>query len=273
MNHRAAELSVEILYQDNHLLVVNKPPGLATMGAQDGRPTLHQWACRDIARRFNKPGKVFIGVVHRLDQPTSGVVVLARTSKAASRLSAQFAAKSSTGSRERNTGVQKQYLAILRGCVDVQTRWSDHLYKDDHAKRMRVANHDSRRPADGNAETPKLAVTDVSPLSVTADFSLVEIELATGRKHQIRVQSAHHGSPVVGDFKYDGQPPGTRLMLHAMRLTIEHPTKKHAMTFLAPPPDDFVDQAKSLGLEIGSLRSKLANGAEKNAFDANLSPK
>lgn len=236
--------SVEVLYEDNHLLVVNKPAGLATMGAEDGRPTLHAWACRDIGQRFHKPGKVFIGVVHRLDQPTSGVVVLARTSKAASRLSAQFAAKS-----DDNAVIDKRYLAILHGCVDGEVRWSDHVFKDDQARRMRVAGPHELETQNGPQSQAKIAVTDVFPLSVTAEHSLVKIRLQTGRKHQIRVQSASHSHAVVGDFKYDDQPPGTRLMLHASSLTFQHPTKKESMTFVAPAPEDFRSKAESLGLD------------------------
>ena len=222
----SASPAIERLYEDNHLLVLNKPPGLATMG-DPGRPTLHQWACQDIARRYNKPGKVFLGVVHRIDKPTTGVVVFARTSKAASRLSPQFA-------RQGSGGTEKLYAALLRGQIDRSETWTDKLRKDDAARRMII----DRRGQD--------AQTDVTIVQSNSRATLCQMRLRTGRKHQIRVQSAARNHPILGEFKYAGDPPGSRLMLHAWQLTLEHPTQKVPITFTAPLPQDFQSAASQL---------------------------
>ncbi|MEO9595261.1 pseudouridine synthase, partial [Rhodopirellula bahusiensis] len=125
---------VDVIYEDNHLLVVNKPTKLATMGAA-GQPTLHGLGCDYIRRTRNKPGKVYLGIVSRLDSMTSGVIVLARTSKAASRLTPQFANHS-------GDGAQKTYLAAVSGRVEQQQgELVDDVYKDETAHRMRVAHH------------------------------------------------------------------------------------------------------------------------------------
>lgn len=213
---------ISVLHEDNHLLVVNKPAGIATMGTE--APTMHSMACDYLREKYNKPGNVFVGIVSRLDTMTSGTLVMARTSKAAARLTKQFA---STG---EDSSV-KIYLAILEGRFEQDAaRIKNHVWKDDKAKRMRVV------PADHSGGKP--ATTDFVTLAATPECSLVAARIRTGRKHQIRVQFAHLGNPVWGDRKYRGRqafPEG--IALHSWRLRITHPTlKEHGWYTSAPPP-------------------------------------
>lgn len=216
--------SLDILYEDNHLLVVNKPAGLATMGAASGN-TLHGLAADYLKRKFNKPGKAFVGIVSRLDTITSGVLVLARTSKAASRLSAQFA--------DHHRGAGKIYLAAVAPRIaDKSGCWSDWLAKDERAHRMRVVS--------ATAPQAKRAKLKYARIGDQNDYSLMAVGLETGRKHQVRVQFADHGHPVIGDRKYGSQRPfAGGVALHSWRLQIVHPTRRETMTFSAPPPSSW----------------------------------
>ncbi len=216
---------LEILYEDNHLLVVNKPAGIATMGAESG-PTVHWMAAEYLKRACNKPGRAFVGVVSRLDSMTTGVLVLARTSKAASRLSAQFANKS-------DTNLSKIYLAVVAGQLD-QPRGDlvDFVRKDDAARRMRVVA--------SSAAGAQRAGLRYFTLGARDDVSLLAVQLLSGRKHQIRVQLAERGNAVVGDRKYGSRlafPAG--VALHSWRLQISHPTKRESMWFEAGPPQSW----------------------------------
>jgi len=209
-----------VLYEDNHLLVIDKPAGLPTMGGVSG-PTAHALAARYLKDKYAKPGNVFVGIVSRLDAMTSGVLVLARTSKAAARLSQQF--------RESRPG--KRYLAVVEGRPHPAAgSLADTVYKDDAAHRMRCAQ--GQAVASGQA-----AELHYETLATRGDRALLAIALITGRKHQIRVQWASRGHPVWGDRKYEAVSRMKRgIALHAWQLTIEHPTRKEPMTFLAPPP-------------------------------------
>jgi 23S rRNA pseudouridine1911/1915/1917 synthase len=215
----AAPLS--ILYEDNHLLAINKPAGLATMGAIAARPTAVGLAREYIKRKYCKPGNVYLGVVSRLDAVASGVLLLARTSKAAARLTDQF----------RRGTVEKVYLALVEGRLEPRAGgWQDYLIKDEAAQRMRVTPF--ARPGS------KIAELHYRRLSANSHVSLVEITLLTGRKHQIRVQFASRGRAILGDTKYGSSasfPQG--IALHAYRLTIEHPTKKTPVHFEASLPE------------------------------------
>lgn len=208
------------LYLDNHLLVVDKPAGKLVQGDITGDRDLLTEAKEYIKEKFDKPGNVFIGLVHRLDRPTSGVLVMARTSKAAARLSEQF----------RNRSTDKRYLAIVEGRLDQQGEAVDGIVKKEEGG-VRIVRPDHPKA--------KKAVLRWRTLSVDGRRSLVELELVTGRKHQIRAQLAKLGAPVLGDFRY-GNPTkfgdGRGIALHACSLTIEHPTKREPMTFTSPPP-------------------------------------
>lgn len=243
--------AVEILFEDNHLLVVNKPAGLATMGSGEA-PSLHRWACDYIRQRYNKPGKVYLGIVHRLDAMTSGVLVLARTSKAAARLSEQF--------RQRNAGPEKTYLAVVAGHVTPLTgRLHDQIFKDEAAHRMRLLNRSSARPGSvtgfgqpAKSEAAAEAILDYyvlrqSEIDSVRDrrssaYTLVAVQLKTGRKHQIRVQFADRGHVVWGDAKYGDRNhrmqdrDGNGIALHAASLSIVHPVSKQRLQFRCQPP-------------------------------------
>jgi 23S rRNA pseudouridine1911/1915/1917 synthase len=214
---------LEIIFEDNHLLVVNKPPGLATMGAESG-PTVHSLACEYIAQKYRKPGKVFLGIVHRLDSMSSGVLVLARTSKAAARLSDQF--------RKSGEGPRKIYLAVVEGdVVEPRGLWRDWIVKNEAAHRMEAATASTVGAVDAELEYQVIRRMDEE-----GKGSLIAVRLMTGRKHQIRVQFADRGHAILGDIKYDAARQTFRgIALHAWSLTIHHPTKAEPMTFRTLP--------------------------------------
>ncbi len=206
-----------ILYEDNHLLVVDKPAGLATVGVSPMENSLAKVAKEYIKQKYRKPGNVFVGVVSRLDSMVSGVIVLARTSKAAARLSEQF----------RTGEVAKRYWAIVEGRVEPdESTLIDHLIKDDAARRMRVTTSGGQR-----------AELRYRELSRFQNQTLLEVELKTGRKHQIRTQLSSRGWSIVGDRKYGSrQPFATGIGLHCVALKFTHPTRKTAMAFRCCPP-------------------------------------
>jgi 23S rRNA pseudouridine1911/1915/1917 synthase len=213
-------MPLEILYEDNHLLAVAKPPGLPSQGAAAGRQSLVTLAKQYLKRKYRKPGNVYLGVVSRLDSPTSGVVVLARTSKAAARLSQQF----------RQRSVQKIYWALVEGQLDPPAaECVDWVAKHERQQRMAVV----ARGASGALE----ARLSYRRLKKFRETSLLEIELTTGRKHQIRVQLADRGHPIVGDRKYGSERKfGQGIALHCRRLVIEHPIKHTPVELIAPLP-------------------------------------
>jgi 23S rRNA pseudouridine1911/1915/1917 synthase len=206
-----------VLYEDNHLLVVDKPAGIATMGSVSGERTIARLASSYLKQRYNKPGNAFVGVVSRLDRLVSGVLVLARTSKAASRLSEQF----------RNATVDKRYVALVAGKLQPSSAWqelTDWILKDESAQRMRVVPQ-----AQAGALCARLRYRT---LAASRSASLLEVELLTGRKHQIRLQLAEAGHPILGDSKYESNRKfSSGIALHCRQLTIEHPTQRHSMTF------------------------------------------
>ncbi|MEO1528848.1 MAG: RluA family pseudouridine synthase, partial [Planctomycetota bacterium] len=225
--------TVQVLYEDNHLLVVNKPAGLATMGAQSGEASVHQWACDYLRKKYNKPGNVFVGVVSRLDAKTTGTLVLARTSKAASRLSIQFGGPGKH--KKVSTKAVKIYLAVVEGHLEHDSRLTatgtliDSVWKDETAMRMRTAT--------SPREDAKEARLEYELLHQSADAALVAVRLATGRKHQIRLQFADRGHPILGDRKYGSRvafPSG--VALHSWRLLISHPTTEERMELTAELP-------------------------------------
>ena len=217
---------LEVIYEDNHLLAVVKPAGLATMGLSDGRETLLTVAKDYIKRRYNKPGNVFLGVVSRLDAPVTGVVILARTSKSARRLTEQF--------RERT--VDKTYWAIVEGLVDPpKAECSDWIGPDKRHRRMWIVG-----PTAPDAKQARLEYRRLDTLKKNTSF--LEIKLHTGRKHQIRLQLADREYPILGDRKYGSQRPWPAgIALHARRLQITHPVKGTPMELEAPLPKAWQD--------------------------------
>jgi 23S rRNA pseudouridine1911/1915/1917 synthase len=213
--------SLPVLYEDNHLLAVNKPAGLPTMGAIRGRATAVDAAKAYLKQKYQKPGNVYLGVMSRLDAPVSGVLLLARTSKAAARLTEQF----------KGGTVEKTYWALVEGDLSSAAgEWRDAVLKDEAAERMRVV-------AAGRAGA-KQAVLRYRRLAEAGDgVVLVEIELLTGRKHQIRVQFASRGHPIFGDRKYGSSVPfPIGIALHSRRLAVEHPVKNERIELEAPLP-------------------------------------
>lgn len=222
--------SLDILYEDNHLLVVNKPAVLATMGVSPEEPSLVV-DCKDyLKKKYAKPGNVYLGVVSRIDSWVTGVIVFARTSKAAKRLNQQF--------RERT--VEKSYLAIVAESLpETSGELEDWVIKDDQRRRMIVT-----RPETPGAKLAKLSYQRLAQIETgkrsggnPAIQSLLSIQLLTGRKHQIRVQLSNLGCPIVGDRKYDsGAKFANGIALHAQSLAFDHPTNKTRLTFQCDPP-------------------------------------
>ncbi len=216
-----SSLDLEVLYEDNHLLVINKPAGLATMGVTPGERSAVTLVANYIKDKYQKPGNVFVGVVSRLDSMVSGVLVLARTSKAASRLSEQF--------RDRST--EKRYLAVVIGLIEAGG-WQTvhhHVIKDERLHRMKIVPATHPGAQDARLRFRSLASTE--------GRTLLEVDLLTGRKHQIRLQLSALGMPILGDSKYDSTarfPAG--IALHAGRLGLKHPTREERLVFTAPLP-------------------------------------
>ncbi len=211
---------LDVLYEDNHLLVVNKPAMLPTMGVAEEKPSLLSIAKEYIRRKYNKPGNVYLGIVSRLDAPVTGVVLLARTSKAAGRLSEQF----------RQRDVEKLYWAVVEGQVAPgKGRLVDFLRKDERHRKMHVTN-----PNASDAQRAELAYR---VLKSEPDQSLLEVRLLTGRKHQIRLQLSHAGMPIVGDRKYGSTRRfASGIALHSRKLAITHPVSKMQLEIEAPLP-------------------------------------
>ena len=205
---------MDILYLDNHLLVVRKPAGLLIQGDHTADKNLLDMGKAYLKGAFGKPGNVFLGLVHRLDRPVSGVVVFARTSVAARRLSDQF----------RRRTVEKHYIALVEGKVVKTGRLVHHIAR--RQTKSRIVSHAGQR-----------AELSFERLAYRHGISCIRVNLATGRHHQIRVQFAHIGHPIVGDFKYGSRKPfpNRAIGLHAQALRVTHPTKKERMTFEAEP--------------------------------------
>jgi 23S rRNA pseudouridine1911/1915/1917 synthase len=208
-----------ILYEDNHLLGVLKPGGMLTQGDRTGDVTALALAKRYIKQKYGKPGNVFMGLVHRIDRPVSGVLLLARTSKAASRLAREFHARR----------VDKTYLAVVTGRVEG---------RDGELVSWIERDHNRSRAAARPSAKAKKAVLVYRVLGRRSDFTLVELSPGTGRHHQIRVQLAGISHPIVGDLKYGAEKPlpDRTIALHAARICVKHPTNDEAITVEAPPP-------------------------------------
>ncbi|MEG0986344.1 MAG: pseudouridine synthase [Clostridia bacterium] len=213
---RAGRYEVGVLYLDNHLLVVRKPVNMPVQEDASGDLDLLTAMKAYIGEKFQKPGSVYLGLVHRLDRPVGGVMVLARTSKAAARLCAAFA----------EHAVAKRYLAILEGVLGEQVTLTDYLLKGTDGM-VRVVGEQT--------QGAKRASLTSRPLAVNAGRTLAQIELMTGRSHQIRVQHAARHLPLWGDQRYGHGVPGEQLALWAYSLAFAHPTTKQEMAFIDLP--------------------------------------
>lgn len=224
-------ISPEVIYEDNHLLGVVKPSGLPVQPDASGDLSLDVVVKRYLKEKYNKPGDVYLGLVHRLDRPTSGVMVLARTDKAAGRMAELF--------RKRALG--KTYLALVecKAVPEKEARLTDDLVPLENGG-MRVAA-DART----GAKSRKAELSYRLLRTVQGGRALLRVELHTGVKHQIRCQLAARGMPVVGDFRYGpfGGPAtpepvagGRAILLHASELEFEHPVRREPVLLTAPPP-------------------------------------
>lgn len=211
-----------ILHEDNHIIVVLKPQGVPTCGDESGDDSLLEQVRRYIKETYNKPGNVYVGLVHRLDRPTGGVMVFAKTSKAASRLAEQM----------RSGDFEKRYLAVLAGVPkEPQAKLVNYL------KKNAVNNMVYLCPP--TTDGAKMASLEYAVKEEKGGCALVEVKLHTGRTHQIRVQMAGIGAPVYGDMRYGGESAKKgNLALWAYSLTFTHPVTKERLRFMAGPPED-----------------------------------
>ena len=207
----------DILYEDNHVLVALKPPNMLSQGDATGDTDLLTELREYIRETYHKPGNVYLGLVHRLDRPVGGLMVFAKTSKAASRLSAQMTA--------HNMG--REYLCVVNGEAEDQFTLTDYLVKDEMKNRMVVCEADTRGS--------KMAILHGRCVARREGTSLCAIRLETGRNHQIRVQMSNIGLPLWGDNRYGGGIPGQQIALWGYKLSFEHPTTHRVMTFHAMP--------------------------------------
>ena len=215
---------MEVLYEDNHIIAVNKTCNEIVQGDKTGDTPLSEIVKAYIKEKYNKPGDVFLGVTHRLDRPTSGVVLFARTSKALTRLNEMF------NSHEQ---IRKTYWAIVQGCPKVpEARLENWLTRNEQLNKSFIA-----KPG---AKESKLAILSYKSLVRGEHYTLLEINLETGRHHQIRCQLAAIGCPVKGDLKYGAKRsnPDGGICLHARKIEFIHPVKKENICITAPVPDD-----------------------------------
>lgn len=216
--------ALPVLYEDNHLLAVAKPAGMLTQADRTGDADALEIARADVKARHGKPGNVFLGLVHRLDRPVSGVLLFARTSKAAARLADAF----------RTRRVTKRYLAVVEGTPRGATdEWQTH-----EARLTYGPTGTARVAAPGTPDAVRASLA-WRALAAHSGRTLVEVDLHTGRKHQIRAQLAALGAPVVGDLRYGAPAPladGRGIALHAARLVVPHPTRDEHVELAAAPP-------------------------------------
>ncbi len=213
----------DILFEDNHLIIINKKPSQIVQGDETGDEPLSEMVKSYIKKKYNKPGEVFLGVTHRLDRPVSGAVMFARTSKALERLNGML--------KERT--ITKIYWAVVKQMPPVEEgKLIHYLRKDQEKKRSWVSDHPTREG--------KRAELDYRLINRSDHYSLLEVTLHTGRHHQIRAQLAKIGSPVKGDVKYGYDRANTdrSIHLHARRLEFIHPVSKQPVTVTAPVPDE-----------------------------------
>lgn len=217
--------NLQVLFEDNHLLIVNKRPGDIVQGDKTGDTPLSEIVKEYIAKKYNKPGAVYLGVVHRLDRPTSGIVVFARTSKALARLNKLFS--------ERET--QKTYWAIVKNSPEKASDTLVHYLRRNPKQNKSYANKNE-------VPNSKKAILHYSILKKLDRYTLIEIELETGRHHQIRAQLSAIGCPIKGDLKYgfDRSNKDGSIHLHARRLSFMHPIKKESVSIVAAPPLDVI---------------------------------
>ncbi|MGQ1946884.1 RluA family pseudouridine synthase [Geofilum sp. OHC36d9] len=216
-------MNLEILYEDNHLIAVNKTGSDLVQGDDTGDEPLSDKVKAYIKKKYNKPGEVYLGVVHRLDRPVSGVVLFARTSKALGRMNKMFQDKE----------VKKTYWAVVKELPEEDEATLRHFILKDSKKNKSYAFPKMRSGA-------KEAILSYKMISSSASFHLLEVDLQTGRHHQIRCQLAKIGCPIRGDLKYgfSRSNPNGGITLHARKIRFNHPVTKEALEIVAPVPRD-----------------------------------
>lgn len=232
LQQTGAGSDVEIIYEDNHLLLVNKPAGLLSQADISGRADLVSLAKAYLIKEYNKPGGAWLGLVHRLDQPVAGLIILAKTSKAAGRLSSQI----------REDRIDKYYLAVCHGLVEPSSAcWEDQISRRKKAGKFFLQDQ-PKSTKDFQACSLSYRRLSYQPKE---KLSLLEIKLLTGRRHQIRVQTSARGWPLVGDRLYgrttalDKASPGPALF--AYKLAFDHPISGDRMTFMIKPKQVIFD--------------------------------
>lgn len=226
-----ADLENRILYEDNHLLIVNKAVGDIVQGDKTGDECLAETYKAFLARRDDKPGKVFLGIPHRLDRPVSGVTVFAKTSKALERLAAQF----------REGAIHKTYWALCCNKPEPEEgHLTDWMVRNEKQNKSYIVG-DGGRPKPAGHPDAKRAELKYRYLYSTDRYHLLEVDLLTGRHHQIRCQLSHLGCPIKGDLKY-GAPrsnPDGGICLHAHHIRLIHPVKQTELSVTAPVPSSW----------------------------------
>ena len=227
---------MEIIYEDNHIIAVNKTCNEIVQGDKTGDTPLSETVKAYIKEKYNKPGEVFLGVTHRLDRPTSGVVLFARTSKALTRLNEMFREKSSSLPFREGSGlgpIKKTYWAIVQGAPkQSEARLENWLVRNEAQNKSYIA-----KPG---AKEAKQAILSYKMLAKGENYTLLEVNLETGRHHQIRCQLAAIGCPIKGDLKYGAKRsnPDGGICLHARQIEFIHPVSKQNICITAPVPND-----------------------------------
>ncbi len=209
---------LNVIYEDNHIIVVEKPCNVPSQADKTTDKDMLTLVKSYIKEKYQKPGEVYLGLVHRLDRPVGGIMVFARTSKGASRLSEAI----------RTNNFSKKYLAVVNGTFDNKTGcFEDYLFKDEALNKSKVVSKDKKGA--------KLAKLSYEVIGEANGNSLVKINLETGRHHQIRVQFSNAGHALIGDQKYGKSNPGVQIALWAYELEFKHPTKDEIMKFNCYP--------------------------------------
>lgn len=219
---------LKIIYEDNHIIAVNKPSGMLVQGDKTGDETLGEVVKKYLKEKYQKPGDVYLGVTHRIDRPVSGVLLFARTSKALTRLNELF----------KSRDMKKTYWAIVQNRPAKEEDTLTHWLKKNEAKNMSKA---FAKETDGALKCS----LDYKLISSIDNYHLLEINPHTGRHHQIRVQLAAIGSPIKGDLKYGSKRSNKdgSISLHARKIKFEHPVKKEPIEIIAEVPEDVVWRA------------------------------
>lgn len=217
-----------VLYEDNHIIIVNKTCSEIVQGDKTGDKPLSEIVKEYLKEKYNKPGNVFCGVTHRLDRPVTGIVVFAKTSKALARLNEMF----------KNKEIKKTYWTIVKNMPKVEeATLKNYLLKNE--KQNKSYAHDTEKPKS------KLAILHYKLIARSEKYNLLEVDLQTGRHHQIRCQLAKMGCPIKGDLKYgaDRSNPDGGISLHARKISFIHPVSKELIEVIAPLPQDALWQA------------------------------